>query len=225
MAASASGTLMYLPGQSTTSVRPVQWIDRDGHATPLWVPPANWFNIHVAPDGPPAILFSFSGRTSDIWVYEQDRDTARPLTRHPAGDDKAVWTPDGRRIVFNSSRDAAPRSIYWQRADGTGDAERLTVSKNSQWPISWHPSGKFLTFEEETPRRAGMSMILPMEGDEASGWRAGTPVPFLNSPAAEKEPNFSPDGRWVAYQSNETGRDEIYVRPFQRRGDGWRISS
>jgi eukaryotic-like serine/threonine-protein kinase len=68
-------------------------------------------------------------------------------------------------------------------------------------------------------------MILPMEGDEASGWKAGTPIAFLRSPSAEKEPNFSPDGRWIAYQSNETGRDEVSVRPFHGRGDGWRIST
>jgi serine/threonine-protein kinase len=68
-------------------------------------------------------------------------------------------------------------------------------------------------------------MILPMEGDHVSGWKAGTPVAFLNSPSSEKEPNFSPDGRWVAYQSNETGRDEVYVRPFRGGGDGWRIST
>ena len=68
-------------------------------------------------------------------------------------------------------------------------------------------------------------MILPMEGDDASGWKPGTPDRFLNSPSAEMQPNFSPDGRWLAYQSNETGRDEVYVRPFRGRGDGWRIST
>ena len=160
----------------------------------------------------------FSGPTSDIWIYDWDRDTATPLTRHPASELKAVWTPDGRRIAFNSNRDNSPQNLYWQRADGTGNAQRLTESQHSQWPVSWHPSGKFLAFEEHklgTTDKDWDLMILPMEGDEASGWKPGTPTVFLNSPSAEKEPNFSPDGRWLAYQSNETGRNEVYVRPFR----------
>ena len=68
-------------------------------------------------------------------------------------------------------------------------------------------------------------MILPMEGDDVSGWKPGTPTAFLNSPSEEMQPNFSPDGRWLAYQSNETGRYEVYVRPFPGHGDGWRIST
>lgn len=140
-----------------------------------------------------------------------------------------MWTPDGRRIAFNSDRDNSPLNLYWQRSDGSGEAQRLTRSQHSQWPVSWHPSGKFLAFEEHL---VGTSldknwdlMILPVEGDEASGWKPGTPTAFLDSPSEEMQPNFSPDGRWLAYQSNETGRYEVYVRPFRGRGEGWRIST
>ena len=170
-----------------------------------------------------------SGPRSDIWVYDWERDTATPLTRHPASELKAVWTPDGRRIAFNSNRDNSPFNLYWQRADGTGDAQRLTESTQSQWPVSWHPSGKFLAFEEHDAQTSLDQdwdlMILPMEGDDVSGWKPGTPTVFLDSPSEEMQPNFSPDGRWLAYQSNETGRDEVYVRPFRGPGDGWRIST
>jgi eukaryotic-like serine/threonine-protein kinase len=225
VAVSTDGTLAYLPGPSVGDSTPVHWMDLAGNTAPLWTPPGIWYNIHVAPDGRRLSLDVFSGPTSDIWIYEWDRDTAAPLTRHPAYDGKAVWTPDGRRIAFNSNRDNPPPSLYWQRTDGTGSAERLTVAKHPQWPVSWHPSGKFLAFEQDTAETSWDLMILPMTGDDATGWKAGTPVVFLNSPFAEKEPNFSPDGRWLAYQSNETGRNEIYVRPFRGHGEGWRIST
>jgi serine/threonine-protein kinase len=225
VAVSTNGTLAYLPGSSVGGTSPVQWLDLAGNTAPLWTPPGIWYNVHFAPDGRRLSLDVFSANTSDIWIYEWDRDTATPLTRHQGYDGKAVWTPDGRRIVFNSDRDNRLPSLYWQRTDGTGNAERLTVAKNPQWPVSWHPSGKFLAFEEDTSETSWDLMLLPMTGDDATGWKAGTPVAFLSTPFAEKEPNFSPDGRWLAYQSNETGRNEIYVRPFRGHGEGWRIST
>ena len=90
---------------------------------------------------------------------------------------------------------------------------------------SWHPSGKFLAFEETTPETSVDLMILPMEGDDASGWKPGKPTVFLNSPFIEAEPMFSPDGRWLAYASGESGRAEVYVRPFPGPGGKWQIST
>jgi serine/threonine-protein kinase len=115
--------------------------------------------------------------------------------------------------------------LYWQRADGTGETQRLTESPNAQLPTSWHPSGKYLAFAETNTETDSDIMILPMEGDEASGWKPGKPAVFLNSPAAESEAMFSPDGRWIAYVSNESGRNEIFVRPFPGPGGKWQIST
>ncbi|CAN5852268.1 hypothetical protein BH24ACI5_BH24ACI5_10210 [soil metagenome] len=224
-AASETGTLVYSPGPTIEDGAQIQWIDRAGNPTPLWATPTNWFNIHLSPDGRRLAMDVFSGPTSDIWIYDSVRGTATPLTRHSAEDMKAVWTPDGRGVVFNSNRDNSALNLYWQRADGTGEAHRLTESKSSQWPVSWHPGGRLLAVEEENAQTGWDLTMIPMEGDNASGWKAGTPAVFLNSRFAEKEPNFSPDGRWVAYQSNETGRDEVYVRPLHGRGDGWQIST
>jgi len=137
-----------------------------------------------------------------------------------------VWTPDGRRLVLTSNRaDKSVSNLYWQRADGTGDAQRLTESRHFQQPASWHPNGRFLAFEEQDSASNVDLMILPMAGDEVSGWKPGKPTVFLNSAFAEREPMFSPDGRWLAYSSNESGRDEVYVRPFPGPGSKWQVST
>jgi serine/threonine-protein kinase len=137
-----------------------------------------------------------------------------------------VWKPVFIRIVFRSNRaDKATFNLYWQRADGTGEVQRLTESKNSQTPFSWHPNRKFLAFQEQSPNTGSDLMILPMEGDEASGWKPGKPTVFLSTPLPELCPMFSPDGRWLAYFSGEVGRNEVYVRPFPGPGGPWLISN
>jgi len=137
-----------------------------------------------------------------------------------------MWTPDGRRIAFSSARaDQTTQNLYWQRADGTGEAERLTESKNQQYSTSWHPSGKFLAFQETNPQTIWDILILPLTGDEASGWKPGKPTVFLNGPFFESQAAFSPDGLWLAHTSNESGRVEVYVRPFPGPGGKWQVST
>jgi hypothetical protein len=137
-----------------------------------------------------------------------------------------AWTPDGSRIAFASARaDKSTLNLWWQRADGTGDAQRLTESRNLQMPGSWHPNGKLLAFEEQNAKTSSDLMILSLDGDEASGWRPATPTVFLNSAAVEREPMFSPDGRWLAYSSDASGRSEVYVRPFPGPGAAVQIST
>jgi serine/threonine-protein kinase len=211
----------------------IQWVDRAGHSSLLRATPANWRNPAFAPDGRRLAIDIHDGQQSDLWIYEWARDGLSRLTKDPADDFKPVWTPDGRRIVFASTRaDKSTPNLYWQRADGTGEVQRLTTSKNGQLPASWHPSGKFLAFTEQrspasVPGIAGVwdLMILPLEGEEASEWKPGAPVVFLHSSFVEVEPMFSPDGRWVAYFSNESGRFEVYVRPFPGPGSKWQIST
>jgi len=225
VAVSAGGALLYVPGQGTSGV-PIHWMDREGKTTPLRAAPSNWTAIQFSPDGRRLALQMGLVRNSDVWVYELARDT---LTRATSDTFNArpVWSPDGRRIVFMSNRgnQDAPPNLYWQLADGVRDAERLTHSPNAQFPGSWHPGGKLLAFAERNPENNFDVMILPMEGDETSGWKAGQPTVFLKSRFDEREPSFSPDGRWIAYQSNESGHDEVYVRPFPGPGGTWPISS
>jgi serine/threonine-protein kinase len=228
---SGSGALVYLKGPISGTGEPIHWVDFRGTRTVLRATAATWMNFLFAPDGQRLALQQISDGQGDIWVYEWARDVLTRLTFDPASDQKPVWTPDGRRLVFTSARaDKTTSNIYWQRADGTGDAQRLTESPHFQQPTSWHPSGKFLAFEEfDSGSNKSVTntdlMILPVAGDEASGWMPGTPTKFLSTPFSEREPMFSPDGRWLAYSSNESGRDEVYVRPFPGPGAKWQIST
>jgi len=222
VAVSVSGTLVYLPGPGTDGI-PIHWMDREGKTTPLRSAAAPWTAPQFSPDGRRLALQIRAGSSADIWVYEWARDTLTRLTSVRGV--KPVWTPDGRRIVFASEGNNGKNELYWQRADGVGDAQRLTDSPNGKLPASWHPSGKFLAFAELNQQTNFDVLILPMEGNETSGWKAGQPTVFLNSRFDEQEPRFSPDGRWIAYQSNESGRSEVYVRPYPGPGGKWQIST
>ncbi len=221
---SRDGTFVYQRGESVGLAVPIQWMDREGKLRPLRAAPGVNYNIRFSPDG--RRLDIVEGRNRDVWVYEWGRDTLSRLTFDPGQDRDPVWTPDGRRIAFSSPRaDQATENLYWQRADGTGEAERLTESKNPQFPMSWHPSGRFLAINELNPQTSFDILILPLTGDEASGWEPGKPTVFLNGPFYETAAAFSPDGRWLAYSSNESGRVEVYVRPFPGPGGKWQVST
>jgi serine/threonine-protein kinase len=230
LAFSLDGLLAYVPGSAVTRAAPVDWTTRDGKTSALRATKAIWQNPMFSPDGQKLVMDIDDGKQRDIWVYDWARDTLTQLTFDPSSDWDPVWTPDGKRIVFTSDR--AKRGVfnlYWVNADGTGQTTRLTDSPGSQFPTSWHPRGHFLTFFQ--PAAAGPSfrndlMMLPMEGEPARGGTPGTPTVFLGTPAAESLAQFSPDGRWVAYASNEAnGRFEVYVRPFPGPGGRWRVSS
>ena len=226
VAVSANGTLVYLPGGQTSGV-PIHWMDRDGKTTPLRSPPANWTALQFAPDRRRlALQINMVGAGADIWMYEWERDLFTRLIPDPGNHANPVWTPDGSRIVFGSTpANQGTLNLYWRRADGVGDAQRLTDSPYGHVPTSWHPSGRLLAFTELNAENNFDLLILPMEGDENAGWRPGKPTVFLKTPFDERNPMFSPDGRWIAYQSNESGGNEVYVQPYPGPGGKWQIST
>jgi serine/threonine protein kinase len=226
IAVSKGGLVAYVPADREDNVAPIVWLDQAGKTTPLRPTPDNWTTPSFSPDGTRLAVDISDGSQSDIWTYEWGRDRLSRLTFDTADDVRPVWTPDGRRLTFGSRRgNKSTLNLYWQRADGTGDAQLLLDTPNAKYPGSWHPSGKFLAYYELRSQTNADLMILPMEGDETAGWTPGTPTVFLSTRAGESSPMFSPDGRWLAYMSNESGRVEIYVRPFPGPGGQWQISN
>jgi serine/threonine-protein kinase len=226
IAVSKGGLVAYIPVDSEDNAAPIVWLDQTGKTTPLRATPENWSTPSFSPDGTRLAMDISDGSQTDIWTYEWGRDRLSRLTFDTADDVRPVWTPDGRRITFGSRRGGkSTQNLYWQRADGTGDAQRLLDTPNAKYPGSWHPSGKFLAYYELRAQTNADLMILPVDGDETAGWTLGTPTVFLSTPAVESSPMFSPDGRWLAYMSNESGRVEIYVRPFPGPGGQWQISN
>ena len=223
---SAEGTLVYLPGKAFTGDRPIDWLTREGKPLPLRREVSDWRQPRFSPDGQKLALAIFDGKQSDIWVYEWAGDTLTQLTFDPAAENDPVWTPDGRRIVFSSDR-ASPGvpNLYCSSADGSGALTRLTDADQTENPGSWHPSGRFFVFSAGRAATGLDLLILPMDGDAVRGWSPGKPTEFLSTRASERDPMFSPDGRWIAYTSNESSQGDVYVRAFPGPGGPWRIST
>ena len=222
--ASRNGLLVYAAAGTRRGV--LSWLDRSGRLAPLRGQPAAYWDLRLSPEGDRVALAIEQQGRSDIWVLDLRRDTLSRLTFHPDNDFHPVWTSDGRRIAYTSWRpDVGATNLFWQRADGSGEPERLTTSANRQFRGSWHPNGRFFAFTEARPGALYDVMMLTVEGDEKSGLRPGTPEALVSTPFQEQDPEFSPDGRWLAYLSNESGAFEVYVRPFPGPGGKWQIST
>jgi serine/threonine-protein kinase len=222
---SDTGTMVYVSERAGGGL-PMYWVDRDGNTSVMRATPAEWNSPQFSPDGSTLAFDITDARgQDDIWIYEWMRDTMpRRLTFDASNDRAPVWTPDGRRITYSSGR-PGDFGLYWRRADGVGETQRLTQSKFSQTAGAWHPSGKVLIFTATSVETRTDLMLLPMEGDETAGWKPGTPTAFLNGPASEGQASFSPDGRWVAYSINESGRTDVWVRSFPGPGGVWQVTS
>jgi len=207
---SRSGSLAYVSG----GVYPVSevslvWVDRDGAADPLPVPTGNYLWPRFSPDG--TRLAYAEGATYQIWVYDIGLEVAVRLTTAGANT-QPVWSPDGTRLAFVSTREGGPRQLFWMAADGSGEPQRLAESDAAQYASSWSPDG-VLAFLQD-----GDIWTVSVDG-------GSDPEPFLETPVIESYPAFSPDGRWLAYASDETGRREVYVRPFPGAEPVHRVST
>jgi serine/threonine-protein kinase len=203
----------------------MMWMRRDGTMTPMRAIPRDWRAAQFSPDGKRIALHLDDGRQLDVYTYEWARDFTTRLTSDPAVDSNPVWSPDGRTLVFSSSRGVTQlANLYWASADGSGEIHRLTESGDTQLATSWHPSGRYLAFEQQISRQQWDLMVLPMDVT-ASGWKAGTPTRLMSKIAQRPAAVFSPDGTWLAYTSNESGRSEVFVRPYPGPGAQWQVST
>jgi serine/threonine-protein kinase len=223
-----SGMFIYRAQKASQRGWPISWVDGAGKATqPLHAPRGVYSSLRFSPDGK-RLAFSLSGTGgSDIWVKDLDRDTPSRLSFLPGVNNHPVWTPDGKHIVFRSLHPAAP-GMYTIPSDGSGEAKRFSASKSEQYPFSFSPDGKRLAFCQYGNGGSLDIFTLPVEADSGPGGpglRFGKAELFLGTPFLEFNPAFSPDGRWLAYQSNESGTHEVYVRPFPGPGGRWQVST
>jgi serine/threonine-protein kinase len=214
---SATGTLVHATGApGLVPNRTLVWVDRTGREEALGAPPRSYLAPRISPDGLQVAL-DLRDQENDVWIWSVARQTLTRLTFDPGLDRYPVWTPDGRRIVFSSQR-GPPDSLFWQAADGTGEAERLTESPSIQYPSSVSADGATVILEQQGGSVDVVAMSL-------SAPRRMTPL-IATTTFVERNGDLSGDGQWIAYQSNESGQFEVYVRPFPGVDSGrWQIST
>jgi len=220
---SGHGTLVYLAGKGASQTRPVMWLDSSGKVQPLIAAPGDYTFPRFSPDGRRLALNIGSSRGTDIYLYDWQRETMTQLTfggRAQLG----IWTPDGKHIAFNSSDSGF--GIWWIRSDGSGRPQQIFAGQSIVSPWSFSPDGTRLAYHQVNTETSRDIWTLPLDLSDPDHPRPGKPEPFLVTPSDENVPEFSPDGRWIAYRSDESGASEVYVRPFPAgRGGKWQIST
>jgi Tol biopolymer transport system component len=219
-----NGTLVYQSGKASNISWPIVWLDSSGRTQALLSAPGFYMTPRFSPDGQRLALAVGAGRARDIFVYDWQRDTMSRLTFAAQESYYPLWTLDGKHIVFRSSSPAG-YSVGWIRSDGAGEAQRLLESKRTPIPYSFSPDGKTLAYYETNSETGFDIWSLSLDLSDADHPKPGKSEPFLRTPANELRPAFSPDGRWIAYTSDESGRYEIYVRAFPGPGGKWQIST
>jgi eukaryotic-like serine/threonine-protein kinase len=209
--ASDDGVLAYRSGGTGVPLTLV-WVSRNGTEQRLSAPAHNYVLPRISPDGQ-RVATGIEEGESQIWVYDLSRDALTRLTFEGANNVDPIWTPDGKLIVFKGNKSR----LFWQPADGSGAAEILISDELStnNLPGSWSPDGRELALTEDRATRKIWIMALKDRKTHI----------FVDGPLYETAPQFSPDGHWIAYSSNESGRSEIYVRPYPGPGGKWQIST
>jgi Tol biopolymer transport system component len=222
---SENGMLAYQTGSSVPSQ--LTWFDRAGKRLGVLGDPGFIGELSLSFDGLRAAVseLDFQSENADIWLYDVARGVRTRYTSAGGVENSAVWSPDGQRVAFSANPKAPfDFDLYVKPANGTGAEELLVASPPAIAPQSWSPDGRFIVYGNQNPTfmnepAAGTDLwVLPLSGDRK-------PFPFLQTPFFESQARFSPDGRWVAFVSNESRRSEVYVTPFPGPGAKWPIST
>jgi eukaryotic-like serine/threonine-protein kinase len=217
-----------LPAVTAGHGRTLWWVYPDGREEALQAPPSLYFFPKISPDGKKIVVTTAVGRDRDLWVLDLSQGTALRLTSYEGDENQPIWSPDGKRIAFSSTASQEAMSmggiagIVWKAADGTGEASFLGSSRG-KWvfPYSWRKDGKTIVTNDSTPDFQNMDIgVLSTEGDRRY-------APLLKGKYQEVQPQFSPDGGWLAYSTDESGKNQVYVRPFPDvdKGSRWQIST
>ena len=215
-ALAADGTLAYVPSASGWLPQSsLVWVDREGTEQEVTEDKRSYLNARISPDGKQIAVVVSEDNRGDVWVYDLESDSFRRLTEGGEWNSHVLWTPDGQRIVFASKRDGEFH-LYRKRTDGSTGVEHLITSQSFQAPASWSPDGDALALFGNPSGNYDISILLKEDG--------GTPRPFISSPENEWSPQFSPNGKWLAYVSIGTdGSNSVYVRPYPEPDVTWLV--
>jgi tRNA A-37 threonylcarbamoyl transferase component Bud32 len=225
LSASVTGVLAYRTRSAGGVASQLVWHDRRGKTLGPVGDQADQTEVQLSPDGTglAVSVLDPTRRTRDIWIHDLTRNGLRTRFTFDVGEDWAsVWSPDGRSIIFSAGR-PSPLDLYQKNANGSGPEKKLlegNAAGTNKYAGSWSSDGRFLLYNIGTAgSQTGNDLwVLPLSD-------AQQPRPLLQTPFNEIDPRFSPDGRWVAYRSNESGRPEIYVMPFTGEQGKWQIST
>jgi serine/threonine-protein kinase len=209
---SRAGTAMYVTPHQRPGEATLQWVDRKGDAAPVTSTRRAFLASQLSPDGRRLAIQVQEPNGMDLWLLDIARQAWTRLT-FAKGNGDPVWSPDGARIAFSSNRNGY-YNLYLIAADG-GGVERLTTSASWQFPSSWSPDGRTLLFDDSTEWDI---WEVPVDG-------SSPPRPLVAAPHTQGGARFSPDGRWLAYESAESGRAEVYVRARGGSDRRWTIST
>jgi serine/threonine protein kinase len=219
--ASTSGTLAYRLGGVDANNRQLTWYDRQGKALGAVGPPVELQSQPmISADGGAVALARLDRPTGfiDIWVHDVSRNTDSRLTSGPGSSINPAWSPDGSKIAFSNNRDGS-LILYERNASGVGQEEVLDKDQRFKVPRDWSHDGRYLIEEVSRGAKTGLAVwVLPLFGERK-------PFSYLESEFDEDLPRVSPNGQWLAYQSNETKRNEIYVQSFPKPGGKWQVST
>jgi dipeptidyl aminopeptidase/acylaminoacyl peptidase len=211
---SRTAALVYWDGPRTVSE--LTWVDRQGKAIGPIVGRGRYGNVAVSPDGQQVAVDRLDTVPNAVWIIDLARGGA---LRRLTADFFAFlpqWSPDSKRVAYSASKESAP-NLYVSRADGQGSDEQLTRGADVDLPSGWSPDGQFIVFVRGSPKTDLDIWIQPLSGDRAAR-------PIINSAFTESEARVSPDGRWLAYTSSESGSFEVYVTSFPAPGERWLVS-